>query len=140
MTKGCYKNPIRPVEQCNKLLLLPLSYAITIALLYYFDSNIFNKITWPFYYCLMFSWARNMILIQLSFVTKQVYSPFNAGTLGFIIPSLLFILVNTEANTYFWVVTIIQGVIFMEFVVSVIRQSAEILKIRVFSIEKVSTD
>ena len=94
---------------------------------------------WPFYYCLMFSWARNMIQIQLCFVTKQVYSPFNAGSLVFLISSLLYLFIDVKANTYFWIAALILGIVFMEFVVSVVRQSAKVLNISVFSIAKTNT-
>jgi hypothetical protein len=94
---------------------------------------------WPFYYCLMFSWARNMIQIQLCFVTKQVYSPFNTGSLVFLISSLLYLFIDIKANTYFWIAALVLGIVFMEFVVSVVRQSAKVLNINIFSITKTNT-
>lgn len=76
-----------------------------------------------------------MIEIQLYYVTKQKYNPFNVGTLGFVLPSLGYLLTDLPPNAYFWGVTGLTAFIFMEFVISVIRQSSNILNIRVFSIK-----
>jgi len=139
MSKNNYKNPLRPIFEINKLLILPISYLIAIGLLYFSVKCPFDQGMWPIYYCLMFSWARNMIQIQLCFVTKQIYNPINAGSLSFILPSLLFLIIDVDANSFFWIVAIINGIVFMEFVVSVVRQSAKVLNIQVFSITKQST-
>ena len=88
----------------------------------------------------MFSWARNMIQLQLCAVVNQKYNPFNLGTLGFILPSLVFPFLGVSPHTYFWGLAFISCVIFLEFVVSVVRQSADILGIRVFSIAKANKE
>ena len=83
------------------------------------------ELAWqPLFYCLTFSWARNMIQLQISSVTQQKYNPFNLGTLGFIIPTLAYFALDFEAKTYFWVVALLCFIIFMEFVISVSRQAA----------------
>ena len=47
------------------------------------------------YFCILYSmiamWARNMILIQLQFITKQKYRVFNRGTNFFIIMTVIFV-------------------------------------------------
>lgn len=65
--------------------MLPLSIGATLVLMHYYDrSTHFSKTELPIFYSLLFTWSRNMIQLQLCFVTKQVYQPFNIGTLFFI--------------------------------------------------------
>lgn len=94
----------------------------------------------PLCYVLMFTWSRNMIEIQVYFVTKQSFNPFNYGTLTFLISSAIFLCGNFAASTYFWVVVLISAVVFFEFVVSVLLQGSKILGIHVFSLGKRSKD
>ncbi len=90
----------------------------------------------PLTYVLMFTWSRNMIEIQVYFVTKQSFNPFNYGTLTFLISTAIFLFTNFEAGTYFWTVTLIAAVVLSEFVVSVLLQGSRILGIYVFSLGK----
>ena len=77
-----------------------------------------------------------MSQIQICEVVKQEFNPLNLGTISFLIPTLIFFIVNVEASIYFTGVAIISGLIFAAFTVSFTMQSAEVLKIRIFSIEK----
>ena len=81
MSKNNYKNAIRSYKEVNQVLLLPLAYAVAISILYFSSNCPFEEARWPFYYGLTFSFARNMILMQISFVTKQSYNPLNIGTM-----------------------------------------------------------
>lgn len=54
-----------------------------------------------------------MIEIQVYFVTKQSFNPFNYGTLSFIIPSLVFLFYEGDAVSYFWIVAFLDGVVFL---------------------------
>ena len=42
----------------------------------------------------MFFWARNMILIQLYFITKQKYKVFNRGTNTYLLSFILYIVLS----------------------------------------------
>ncbi len=106
-----YKEAIRPISEINQVLLLPLSYGIVIAALFYSEKCPFQAALWPFYYIFMFSWCRNMIMLQLFYVTKQKFNPFNIGSLSFIIPSLLYFFIDCDPYTYFLGVAILQGVL-----------------------------
>lgn len=90
----------------------------------------------PLCYVLMFTWSRNMIEIQVYFVTKQAFNPFNYGTLTFLISSAVFLFTNFNANTYFWTVVLISAIVFFEFVVSVLLHGSKILGIHVFLLKK----
>ena len=77
-----------------------------------------------------------MIEIQVYFVTKQTFNPFNYGTLTFLIASAVYLVIGTNPVTYFWAVVIVSAVVFFEFVISVLLQGSRILGIRVFYLEK----
>jgi hypothetical protein len=98
--------------------------------------EVFTLAFQPLAYVLMFTWSRNMIEIQVYFVTKQAFNPINYGSLTFLISSALFLCTNFEAKSYFWTVALIAAVVFFEFVVSVLLQGSRILGIYVFSLEK----
>ena len=140
MSHENYSNAIRPKKEINITTILPISYLCVLIFLYFSPKSPLEKATWPIFYCLMFSWARNMIQLQLCAVVDQKYSPFNLGTLGFILPSLAFPFLGVSAHTYFWGLAFVSCAIFLEFVVSVVRQSADILGIRVFSIVKANKE
>jgi hypothetical protein len=84
----------------------------------------------------MFTWSRNMIEIQVYFVTKQTFNPFNYGTLTFLISAAIYLFLGTNPVTYFWTVVVIAALVFFEFVISVLLQGSRILCIYVFSLEK----
>jgi hypothetical protein len=54
-----------------------------------------------------------MIEIQVYFVTRQTYNPFNYGTLSFIIPSIAFLFLDFDPNFYFWAVALLDGIVFL---------------------------
>jgi hypothetical protein len=135
-----YSEATRPLADINRVLLLPLSYAVVFLALFFSAKCPFEEAQWPLYYALMFSWARNMIQIQLCEVVKQEYKPFNIGSLSFIIASLAYLFLDVDPNHYFWGLAIFSGLVFLEFVVSVIRQLAQILEIEVFSIAKINKE
>lgn len=105
-------------------------------LLKLFRPEVYTLAFKPLCYVLMFTWSRNMIEIQVYFMTKQVFKPFNYGTLTFLISSALFLCTNFDANTYFWTIVLVSAVVFFEFVVSVLLQGSKILEIYVFSLDK----
>jgi hypothetical protein len=43
------------------------------------SQNIFNDHLYPIVYLLMFMWGRNMMLMQVCYVTRQRFSTFNLG-------------------------------------------------------------
>lgn len=92
--------------------------------------------TLPIFYLLTFSWSRNMIEIQVYFVTKQEFNPFNLGTLSFAIPAVLFLFLDVDPYNYFCIATVVSFFIFLEFVVSICQQGSKILGIYVFSLGK----
>jgi len=74
----------------------------------------------------MFMWGRNMMLMQVSYVTKQRFSTFNVGTIFINIGTNVFILIvavskilhvmnfSTEAiHTYFILASLIQGLVLL---------------------------
>lgn len=54
-----------------------------------------------------------MIEIQLYHVTKQIFNPFNVGTMAFILPVLIYLYVDCDANKFFWGVALLQGLLFI---------------------------
>ena len=140
MGRHIFKKAIRPRKEVVEMLLLYISSGVVLLALYLFDSEIYEKAFYPFYYALMFFWSRNMILIQLQFITKQRYRVFNRGTNTFFFFTILYIIVGKflpcSINTYFMMFCVVQGYIFFEFVVSVLREGAKILDINIFSIKR----
>lgn len=136
MVKDNFKNAIRPHKDISKALLLPLTYICIIILIQIFKPEAYIMATLPIFYLLTFSWSRNMIEIQVYFVTKQEFNPFNLGTLSFAIPALIFLFVDVDPSKYFTIATVIAFLVFLEFVVSIFRQGSKILGIYVFSLGK----
>lgn len=121
---------------------LYISAGITILLTYLSISDMTAPVFYCIFYSIMFMWSRNMINIQLQYITKQKYRVFNRGTLSFIVLCALYIVLskvtNVDTYTYFLVVCIIQGIVFLEFVSRVLWEGTEILGIRVFSLRPVT--
>jgi hypothetical protein len=137
MVRDNFKNAVRSKEDIKKVLLLPLSYSVTLALLKLLRPDVFAVASLPLSYVLMFTWSRNMIEIQVYFVTKQVFNPFNYGTLTFLISSAIFLITGfSDPSTYFWTVVPIAAVVFFEFVTSVLLHGSKLLGIYVFSLVK----
>lgn len=67
---------------------MPLLYISTgVAILFvYLTVPVLTSCTfYSFFYAIMFMWSRNMINIQLYYITKQKYRVFNRGTLSFLL-------------------------------------------------------
>ncbi len=77
-----------------------------------------------------------MIEIQVYFVTKQEFNPFNIGTLTFIASSIAFLFLNVNPAYYFWIATGVSACVFFEFVISVLQQGSKLLGIYIFSLQK----
>lgn len=78
-----------------------------------------------------------MIELQLCFVTKQNFKPFNLGTISFLaicVALIGFSQLGINLGLYMWVGVITTGAIFFEFVSSVLRQGSSLLGIKVFSL------
>lgn len=92
-----------------------------------------------FFYALAFFWSRNMINIQLYYITKQKYKVFNRGTVSFLIPCLFYYFfaekLHINDEWFFGLLFIVQFIIFMEFVYKVLNEGADILNIRLFSLK-----
>jgi len=137
MVKDIFKNAVRSRKDILNLLFLPLAYSLIILAFYLFNGTEFlNRNILSIFYALMFSWSRNMIEIQVSFVTKQVFQPFNLGTLSMVIPSVIYIIFKPNFKNYFLFVAILTALVFFEYVISVLRQGAKILNIKIFSIKQ----
>jgi hypothetical protein len=136
MIKDNFKNAVRTHKDMTRALLLPLSYGFAIAMLGLFAPEVFATAASPLAYVLMFTWARNMIEIQVYFVTKQEFKPFNPGSLTFLLSSLVFLFLRVNPVTYFWIVAALSAVVFFEFVISVLQQGSSLLGIYVFSLQK----
>lgn len=83
-----------------------------------------------------------MIEMQLCFVTKQRFQPFNLGTIAFL--GVCGLLVGFEhfgvgMGQTMWVGVVVSGAIFFEFVTSVLRQGTSLLGIKAFSLSKSRT-
>ena len=89
------------------------------------DDSIYSKVFYHIYYILMFLWARNMILIQLYFISRQKYRVLNRGTNLYLLFGLIYIMfanyLPCEPQTYFLVWCILQGLSFGEFAYNVCR-------------------
>lgn len=136
MVRDNFKNAVRSAEDIKRALLLPASYAAMLVLLKVMRPEVFVEAAQPLCYVLMFTWSRNMIEIQVYFVTKQVFNPFNYGTVTFLASAALFLLTPIAPLPYFWAVVLISALVFFEFVISVLLQGSKLLGIYVFSLEK----
>lgn len=120
--------------------LLYVSAGIAILLVYLRIEDLNRPTFYAFFYSIMFMWSRNMINIQLQYITKQKYRVFNRGTLSFLILCGFYVvfhkIFSIEAYTYFLLVCVIQAIVFFEFVVRVLNEGASILGIHVFSLKK----
>jgi hypothetical protein len=112
MIKDIFKNAIRSSKDILRALMLPISFGTMLFLLKLLKPEVFLKASLPLSYVLMFTWSRNMIEIQVYFVTKQEFKPFNLGTLTFLISSSLFLFLNIDPITYFWVIAAISTSVF----------------------------
>ena len=127
MVKDIFSKAIRSKNDIFYAALLPIIFLAVLILTAFLKPIVYEEACYPLIYLLLFSWCRNMIHIQLCFVTKQRFDPFNLGTLSFVIPSLLFLFTNIDPTTFYLYATLLSGIIFLEFVTSVLRQGSKIL-------------
>ena len=99
---------------------LYISTGIAILVVYLCLPVLSSDVFYCFFYSLMFMWSRNMINIQLQYITKQKYRVFNRGTLSFLVLCGLYVVLSRifyiDAFTYFLVLCVIEGIVFFEFV------------------------
>lgn len=97
--------------------LLYVSAGIAMLLVYLSIPDLNERVFYAFMYSVVFMWSRNMINIQLQFITKQKYRVFNRGTLSFLILCAFYVVFNRilsiDAYTYFVVVCFIQVIAFL---------------------------
>lgn len=136
MVKDVFKKAIRSKADVRRVLLLPFSYGVGLLLLRLGGADAYFEASLPLCYLLLFTWSRNMIEIQLYFVTKQYFNPFNLGTLTFLVSVIVYLILGGKANGFFWIATGVSGLVFFEFVISVLRQGSRIYGIYIFSLEK----
>jgi hypothetical protein len=139
LTKDVFVKPVRPkLDIFNAFLLYPIP-GILLFLIYTSNPQILDIAYYEIFYATMFMWARNMILIQLQYLTKQKFVVLNRGTLTFfffMLGCLLVQFIPISTQLYFLLFTIVQALVFLEFVVSVLSEGSRILDIQVFSLEK----
>ena len=96
---------------------LYISAGITILLVYLSIDDLTTPTFYALFYSIALMWSRNMINIQLQYITRQKYRVFNRGTLSFIILCGFYVLfhriLSIDAYTYFLVVFVIQFIAFI---------------------------
>ena len=112
MVKDNFKNAVRPHADIKRALLLPVAYAFTLTLLKILRPEAFVEAYRPICYLLMFTWSRNMIEIQVYFVTKQVFNPFNLGTVTFLASTSLLFLLPLPITTVAWLAVLLAAGVF----------------------------
>lgn len=105
--------------------LLYISTGIAILVVYLTVPVLTSTTFYAFFYSLMFMWSRNMINIQLYYITKQKYRVFNRGTLSFLVLSAFYAvfhnILKINSDWYFVLVFVVEAAIFFEFVTSVLN-------------------
>lgn len=139
MTKDILKNAIVPKKD---IIFMPLLYVSTGIALFLVNQVMidWSRVSfYCFFYALAFMWSRNMINIQLYFITKQKFRVFNRGTLSFLLPCLFFFLFHQKLEInpeiYFFCLFILELIILLEFVYNVFNDGAKILGIWLFSLK-----
>ena len=127
MVKDVFKQPIRSISDILYATFLPIIFLACLTLTALLKPIVYEQALYPLTYLLLFTWCRNMIHMQVCFVTKQKYDPFNIGTFCFVIHTLIYLLVDVNPVTYYWYATFISGLIFFEFVISVLLQGSTLL-------------
>lgn len=112
--------------------------AVTVVALFgptnYIQNNLYSLM-----YSVGFLWSRNIIIMQLSYISKKSIDIFNYPLFIFVVAHIvmpflglsygqqgIFAMAMVGLQTFFW----------FEFVISVIQQMSDILNIKVFSIAK----
>jgi hypothetical protein len=140
MCKDLFKNRKVPLSEAMFMPILYVVAGISILSVYLCVPKFEADVAYPFFYATMFFWSRNMICIQLNYITNQKYRVFNRGTVSFVSLCAIYCLFRRQLPIsdcgYFVIMCVIEGVIFFEFVVRVLNEGAEILGIRIFSLKK----
>jgi hypothetical protein len=118
--------------------------AIALIFVYLADKDTyFNKNGLQVYYSLLFFWSRNMIEIQLYYISGQKFKVYNRGTnifmvtlLGYLIYGSILEKIGVSTELYFWLTLVVNAVVFFEFVLNVLKQGSQILGINVLTIKK----
>lgn len=107
------------------------------------EDTYFKRNGLQVYYSLLFFWSRNMIEIQLYYVSGQKFKVYNRGTnifmftfVGYLIYGKTLTLIGISAELYFWIALAINAVVFLEFVLNVFKQGSQILNINVLTIKQ----
>lgn len=84
-----------------------------------------------------------MIEIQLYYISGQKFKVYNRGTniflftlIGYLVYGKALALIGISAEVYFWLVLVINAVVFLEFVLNVLKQGAQILNINILTIKQ----
>lgn len=85
MSKDVFVKSNKPLKEVMFMTLLYFISAGAVLLTLKSIDNIDASTFYLFYYSIMFMWCRNMILIQVQFLTKQKYEVFNRGTISFLV-------------------------------------------------------
>jgi hypothetical protein len=117
MCKDIFKSRIVSFEEA---LFMPLLYIVagaSILAVYLSTPKFSGEVAYPFFYAIMFFWSRNMISIQLNYITKQKYHVFNRGTLSFVGLCGVYCFFRDQLPisdcTYFVAMCLIEGAIFL---------------------------
>lgn len=81
MNKDIFKNAIREKTDVLQTLSLVIFTGIALILTHLIDEETYyNRIGLQVYYSLLFFWSRNMIEIQLYYISGQKFKVYNRGT------------------------------------------------------------
>lgn len=140
MCKDIYSQSKLPKSEITFMTLLFFFSAGSTLLTIWMIPEVTSGVFFLYYYAIMFMWCRNMILIQVQFITKQKYRVFNRGTNSFLVLSAIYILFHNSLpvsdEVFFGFMCLVQAVIFAEFIYKVFKEGSEILGIYVFSLKK----
>lgn len=138
LCKDIFRKSIVPWYVVAFMPLLYISAGLCCWGFYSSVPEITAEVFYPFYYCLMFMWSRNMILIQFQFIVKQKYRVFNIATVMLIASVAIFYFgkdyLPMSGCQYFIGWAVIQGVVFLEFCSSILSEGAVMLNIHVFKL------
>jgi hypothetical protein len=114
---------------------------------FYINENIFVNHFYPIFYILTFMWGRNMMLMQVSYVTKQRFHSLNIGnflshlgTITFLViwatSSLMYIkgFSVEKIHNFFIFAAVVQLLVLIEFIIGFLVEAKRILGIQIFRI------
>lgn len=143
MNKDILKNSIREKSDVLEALSLLVLTGFALILVYFLDPTIYYlRNGMQVYYSLLFFWSRNMIEIQLYYVSKQKFKVHNRGTnifmftlLGWVFLGKFLTQLGLTAETYFWIVLAMNAAVFFEFALNVLKQGSQLLGINILTIK-----